>query len=96
MERDMKRTDTPISPAHYKNEKWEAIEVIEAVVAAVTAATGKPDAAYNVGASLKYLLRAGKKGESLEQVGKAEWHIRRAANLLCSTPPMLVEHDDGA
>jgi len=70
-----------ISPSHYQNGRWEAIEVIEAAVASVSE-NGNPAAAYNVGAALKYLLRAGKKGETREQVMKAEWHIRRAINLL--------------
>ena len=72
----------PISPDHYKNANWEAIEIIEAVVVQMIRSGSPPDAAYNVGASLKYLLRAGRKGETLEQVQKAEWHIRRAANML--------------
>lgn len=75
-------TDSPVSPSHYKHSTWEAIDVIEAVVAAVADATGKPDAAYNVGASLKYLLRAGRKGETPEQLDKAAWHITRARSLL--------------
>ena len=74
-------SDTPISPSHYKNGSWEAIDVIEAVVEAV-AENGNPKAAYNVGAALKYLLRSGRKGETREQVEKAEWHIRRAINRL--------------
>ena len=75
-------TDTPVSPSHYKNGAWEAIDVIEAAVIAVANATGKPDAAYSVGASLKYLLRAGRKGEVTEQLDKAAWHITRARSLL--------------
>jgi len=74
--------DNPISPSHYKHGSWEAIDVIESVVSAVVKETGNPEAAYNVGAALKYLLRAGRKDETREQVEKAEWHIRRAANKL--------------
>lgn len=74
-------SDNPISPSHYKNGSWEAIDVIEAVVASV-AENGNPKAAYNIGASLKYLLRAGRKGETREQALKAEWHLRRAINAL--------------
>jgi hypothetical protein len=75
-----------ISPDHYKNANWEAIEIIEAVVIQMIRAGHAPDAAYNVGASLKYLLRTGRKGEALEQVQKAEWHIRRAVNMLARQP----------
>ena len=73
-------TDT-INPSHYRNGKWEAIDVMEDVLDAVSQ-NGNPRAAYNVAAALKYLLRAGKKGDTREQVMKAEWHVRRAVNLL--------------
>lgn len=73
-------TDT-INPSHYRNGKWEAIDVMEDVLDAVSQ-NGNPRAAYNVAAALKYLLRAGKKGDTREQVLKAEWHVRRAVNLL--------------
>ena len=74
-------TDT-INPSHYQNATWQAIDVIEDVVEAVAIATGNPKAANNVGSSLKYLLRAGKKGDTMEEAMKAEWHIRRAINHL--------------
>jgi hypothetical protein len=70
-----------INPSHYRNPKWEAIDVIENVVSAI-AENGNPEAAYNVGAALKYLLRAGKKGDTIEQAQKAEWHIKRAISHL--------------
>lgn len=79
MERNM--SENPVSPSHYKHGSWEAIEVIESVVEAVSN-NGNPKAAYSVGAALKYLLRAGRKGNTREQAEKAEWHIRRAVNLL--------------
>jgi hypothetical protein len=74
-------TDT-INPSHYQNDKWHAIDVIEDVVEAVVKATGNAKAANNIGSSLKYLLRAGKKGDTKEEAMKAEWHIRRAINHL--------------
>lgn len=73
-------TDT-INPSHYQNAKWQAIDVMEDVLDAVSE-NGNPKAAYNIAAALKYLLRAGKKGDTREQVLKAEWHIKRAVNLL--------------
>lgn len=73
-------TDT-INPSHYQNAKWHAIDVMEDVLDAVSE-NDNPKAAYNVAAALKYLLRAGRKGDTREQVMKAEWHIRRAVNLL--------------
>jgi len=73
-------TDT-INPRHYQNAKWQAIDVMEDVLEAVSQ-NGNPAAAYNIAAALKYLLRAGKKGDTMEQAMKAEWHIRRAINHL--------------
>ena len=70
-----------INPSHYRNTKWEAIDVMEDVQEAVCE-SGNPRAAYNIAAALKYLLRAGKKGDTMEQAQKAEWHIRRAINHL--------------
>jgi hypothetical protein len=70
-----------INPSHYRNTKWEAIDVMEDVLEAVSQ-NGNPAAAYNIAAALKYLLRAGKKGDTMEQAQKAEWHIRRAINHL--------------
>jgi hypothetical protein len=73
-------TDT-INPRHYQNAKWQAIDVMEDVLEAVSE-NGNPAAAYNIAAALKYLLRAGKKGDTMEQAMKAEWHIRRVINHL--------------
>ena len=70
-----------INPQHYQNAKWQAIDVMEDVLEAVSE-NGNPAAAYNIAAALKYLLRAGKKGNTMEQAQKAEWHIRRAINHL--------------
>ena len=81
-------TDT-INPSHYRNGKWEAIDVMEDVLDAVSQ-NGNPRAAYNVAAALKYLLRAGKKGDTREQVLKAEWHVRRAVNLLSKADGLPV------
>jgi hypothetical protein len=70
-----------INPSHYRNTKWEAIDVMEDVMEAVSQ-NGNPIAAYNIAAALKYLLRAGKKGDTIEQAQKAEWHIKRAISHL--------------
>lgn len=74
-------TDNPISPSHYKNGAWEAVDVLEAVHRAICD-NGGYDAALQVAVCLKYLLRAGRKGETKEQLEKAEWHLRRAINHL--------------
>lgn len=55
------------NPPHYKAAGLEAIEVIEAF------AGGN----YHRGAALKYLLRAGRKGDTATDLRKALWHINR-------------------
>jgi|TARA_R100000084_G_scaffold64748_1_gene28155 hypothetical protein len=62
------------SPAHYTKGRVEAIDVIEDVVA------GAPDAVtgYLVGQTLKYLLRAWHKGNTMQDLQKAAWYLNRA------------------
>lgn len=66
----------PISPEHYKNwsngaEVWDIVEHLR----------------YNRGAAIKYLARAGRKDPSkeIEDLQKAEAHVRREIELLRST-----------
>lgn len=54
-------------PPHYKSGGIEAIDVIEAF---------KLD--FNLGNSIKYILRAGYKGAALEDLRKAAWYLARA------------------
>jgi hypothetical protein len=67
-------SDQVNSPAHYKQGRVEAIEVIEDVVA------GAPDpvTGYLVGQTLKYLLRAWHKGNTVQDLQKACWYLNRA------------------
>ena len=67
-------------PSHYKQGRVEAIEVIEDVV------TGAPDAVtgYLVGQTLKYLLRAWHKGNTMQDLQKAAWYLNRAIDKLSS------------
>jgi Protein of unknwon function (DUF3310) len=55
-------------PTHYGGEDnpYEAIKVIEAW-----------DLGFNLGNVVKYLSRAGKKGETLEDLRKAAWYLNR-------------------
>ena len=68
------------SPSHYTQGRIEAIEVIEDVVA------GAPDAVtgYLVGQTLKYLLRAWHKGNTMQDLQKAAWYLNRAIDKLGS------------
>jgi hypothetical protein len=55
-------------PTHYGGEDnpYEAIKVIEAW-----------DLGFNLGNVVKYLSRAGKKGNTLEDLRKAAWYLNR-------------------
>ena len=55
-------------PAHYGGEDslYEAIKVIEAW-----------DLGFNLGNTIKYISRAGKKGSKKEDLQKAAWYLNR-------------------
>lgn len=53
-------------PQHYKGKSIECIQVIEAF-----------DLGFNLGNTVKYVLRAGKKGNRLEDLKKAAWYLNR-------------------
>jgi hypothetical protein len=55
-----------IEPAHYKAGGIEAIDVIEAF-----------GLGFRLGNCIKYILRAGRKGPSLEDLKKARWYLDR-------------------
>lgn len=54
------------NPTHYKGKTLEAIQVIEDF-----------ELNYNLGNSVKYILRAGKKEDQLADLRKANWYIVR-------------------
>ena len=60
-------------PTHYggKDNLYEAIKVIEAW-----------DLGFNLGNAIKYISRAGKKLDILEDLEKASWYINREINKL--------------
>lgn len=51
-------------PEHYKGNKYEAIDIIDDY-----------QLGFNLGNAVKYILRAGKKGDALEDLKKAKWYI---------------------
>ena len=62
-------------PAHYggADNPYEAIKVIEA---------WGLDKSFNLGNTVKYISRAGKKGAALEDLKKARWYLdREIANM---------------
>ena len=58
--------DNVCHPRHYTSHPSgvECIEIVEAFC-------------FNIGNAIKYLWRAGLKGDALEDLRKAEWYIRR-------------------
>ncbi len=62
-------------PEHYGGDTpYEAIKVIEAW-----------SLNFNLGNVVKYVARAGKKGETLEDLRKAAWYLQREINILSKT-----------
>lgn len=53
-------------PQHYRHDKHEAIDVIEAW-----------GLGFCLGNVVKYIARAGRKGDALEDLKKAQWYLAR-------------------
>ena len=53
-------------PAHYQGKRFEVIDIIEDY-----------DLGFCLGNAIKYILRAGKKGDKNEDLKKAIWYIER-------------------
>lgn len=63
-------TDMINHPPHYKSKNGlEAIDVIEAF-----------DLDHHEACAVKYILRAGKKGDGMEDIKKARWYLDRKIN----------------
>lgn len=63
----MQMSSDPVNrPSHYIGKGIECIEVIEAF------ALG-----FCLGNAIKYILRAGKKGDRIEDLKKAIWYLQR-------------------
>ncbi|MDK4326108.1 DUF3310 domain-containing protein [Corynebacterium propinquum] len=70
---DLRVEDNSVqSPAHYQLGGIEAIDVIDEAVA--------DPASFYRGNAIKYLLRAGKKGDARQDLEKARWYIGREIN----------------
>ena len=59
------------NPAHYKSGGIEVIDVIEAF-----------KLNYRLGNVIKYVLRAGRKGDALQDLEKAAWYLDREIDKL--------------
>lgn len=60
-------SDPVNSPSHYRTDEIEAIDVIEAFF----------KDKYHLGNVFKYIARAGKKDNELQDLRKAEWYLKR-------------------
>jgi Protein of unknwon function (DUF3310) len=56
-------------PPHYTSGGIETIDFIEA-----------KELGYNLGNAIKYIARAGKKGDALQDLQKAIWYLNREIN----------------
>jgi hypothetical protein len=56
-------------PDHYQSDKMEVIDIIEAF-----------ELNFHLGNVVKYITRADKKGNSLEDLEKAKWYLQREIN----------------
>jgi hypothetical protein len=57
-------------PKHYQSGKFEVIDIIEDF-----------NLGFNLGNSVKYILRSNKKHNELEDLKKAVWYLQREINL---------------
>lgn len=53
-------------PSHYQGKKFESIDIIEDF-----------DLGFHLGNAIKYILRAGKKGNKVQDLKKAIWYLER-------------------
>lgn len=56
-------------PDHYQSDKMEAIDIIESF-----------ELNFHLGNVIKYITRADKKGNSIEDLEKAKWYLQREIN----------------
>lgn len=53
-------------PSHYQGQRFEVIDIIEDF-----------DLGFKLGNAIKYILRAGRKGDFIEDLRKAIWYLER-------------------
>lgn len=66
---NMEIVDNVNSPRHYQGNGIEVIDIIESF-----------ELNFNLGNTIKYVLRAGKKGNKKEDLEKAVWYLKRELN----------------
>ena len=73
-------TNTVNHPSHYNTGKYEVIDVIE------DALTKEEYYGFCRGNCLKYLLRAGHKGDLVTDLEKCDWYLREAIRAKSGKP----------
>lgn len=72
---NFERVDDTINPDHYKALPKEVIDIIQFTL------TPEQFKGYLLGNVMKYRLRAGLKGDAMQDLEKARWYEERAKNL---------------
>jgi len=73
-------------PAHYTQGRFEAIDVIQDAIEHAP----DPASGFLLGNTLKYLLRAWLKGNTIQDLCKARWYLNRLiGHLEADTPPIV-------
>ena len=73
-------------PAHYTQGRFEAIDVIEDAIEHAP----DPASGFLLGNTLKYLLRAWLKGNTIQDLCKSRWYLNRLiGHLEADTPPIV-------
>lgn len=73
--------DAVNNPKHYQGKSLESIDVIEDF-----------GLGFHLGNAIKYILRAGKKGDKIQDLKKAIWYLEReCANAVAETADCVEE-----
>ena len=82
----MAADDLVNQPSHYTAGRFEAIDVIEDAVEHAP----DPASGFLLGNTLKYLLRAWLKGNTIQDLCKAQWYLNRLINHLESQRSVIL------
>lgn len=63
-------------PSHYQGKRFESIDIIEDF-----------ELGFHLGNAIKYILRAGKKGNKVQDLKKAIWYLERECRKVESGDP---------
>jgi hypothetical protein len=81
--RGRREVDSVNHPSHYNFGKYEVIDVIE-----------DWGLGFNLGNAIKYIARAGHKGDKLTDLEKARWYLEREIERCGPQEPMIEKYLD--